>query len=101
MDSYYLTKDDFDAMLELGVGPKDMDKVKIDATTKSAFTRTYNAQSHPMPFVKASNVLGFAKAALPRRRNRTSRRPLTTPNPMRSLDPMLNLRKKMKMRNWI
>ncbi|KAG9787211.1 Replication factor C subunit 1 [Exophiala dermatitidis] len=61
MDSYYLTKDDFDAMLELGVGPKDMEKVKIDATTKSAFTRTYNAQSHPMPFVKASNVLGFAK----------------------------------------
>lgn len=60
MDSYYLTKDDFDAMLELGVGPNDMEKVKLESSTKAAFTRTYNSQSHPMPFVKASNVLGVA-----------------------------------------
>lgn len=63
MDSYYLTKDDFDAMLELGVGPMDQEKVKIDTATKATFTRLYNSQSHPMPFVKASNVLGMAKGA--------------------------------------
>ncbi|EXJ83124.1 replication factor C subunit 1 [Capronia coronata CBS 617.96] len=63
MDSYYLTKDDFDAMLELGVGPKDQEKVKIDTATKATFTRLYNSQSHPMPFVKSSNVLGVAKGA--------------------------------------
>lgn len=61
MDSYYLTKDDYDAVLELGVGPMDQAKVKLDAATKSTFTRLYNQQSHPMPFVKASHVLGTAK----------------------------------------
>jgi replication factor C subunit 1 len=39
MDSYYLTKDDFDAIMELGVGPMDQEKVKIDSQTKSTFTR--------------------------------------------------------------
>ena len=40
MDSYFLTKDDFDAIMELGVGPMDMQKVKIDTQTKATFTRT-------------------------------------------------------------
>ncbi|OCT48022.1 Replication factor C subunit 1 [Cladophialophora carrionii] len=62
MDSYYLTKDDFDAVMELGVGEFDMEKIKIESGTKAQFTRLYNGQSHPMPFVKASNVLGMAKA---------------------------------------
>ncbi|EXJ77239.1 replication factor C subunit 1 [Capronia epimyces CBS 606.96] len=66
MDSYYLTKDDFDAMLELGVGPMDQEKVKLETATKATFTRLYNSQSHPMPFVKASNVLGVAKGAGPK-----------------------------------
>lgn len=39
MDSYYLTKDDFDAIMELGVGPMDQEKVKIESQTKSTFTR--------------------------------------------------------------
>lgn len=39
MDEYFLTKDDWDAILELGVGPADMDTVKIETQTKSAFTR--------------------------------------------------------------
>lgn len=61
MDSYYLTKEDFDALMELGVGPMDMEKVKIETATKATFTRLYNQQNHPMPFVKASNVLGMTK----------------------------------------
>lgn len=40
MDSYYLTREDFDAMLELGVGPQDESLVKIETQTKAAFTRT-------------------------------------------------------------
>jgi replication factor C subunit 1 len=32
-------KDDFDAILDLGVGPMDQEKVKIDSQTKSTFTR--------------------------------------------------------------
>ena len=63
MDSYYLTKDDFDAVLELGVGDIDMETIKIESATKATFTRLYNTQSHPMPFVKATNILGVSKAA--------------------------------------
>jgi replication factor C subunit 1 len=39
MDHYYLTKDDWDAILELGVGQADMDSVKIESQAKATFTR--------------------------------------------------------------
>lgn len=39
MDSYFLVREDFDAIMELGVGPMDMEKVKIDSQTKATFTR--------------------------------------------------------------
>ncbi|KAF2154008.1 DNA replication factor C, large subunit [Myriangium duriaei CBS 260.36] len=61
MDSYYLTRDDFDAIMELGVGPHAMAKVKIETQDKSAFTREYNKRDHPLPFIKASNVLAPKK----------------------------------------
>lgn len=56
MDSYFLTKEDYDAMMELGLGDMAEEKVKIDTATKSAFTRLYNSRSHPLPFMRASNV---------------------------------------------
>lgn len=61
MDSYFLTKDDWDAFLELGVGPMDMENVKIDSLAKSTFTRLYNQQAHPLPFMKASQVVAPKK----------------------------------------
>lgn len=57
MDSYFLTRDDWDAMVELGVGPMDESNVKIDSQTKATFTRIYNQRSHPLPFMKASSVV--------------------------------------------
>lgn len=39
MDEYFLTKDDWDAILELGVGDADMDKIKIETQAKATFTR--------------------------------------------------------------
>ncbi|ATY63310.1 DNA replication factor C subunit [Cordyceps militaris] len=64
MDAYYLTREDFDAILELGVGPMDESAVKIETKAKAAFTRTYNAMSHPVPFMKAStNVVAPKKSA--------------------------------------
>lgn len=39
MDSYFLTKDDWDAILELGVGDSNMEKIKIESSAKAAFTR--------------------------------------------------------------
>jgi len=56
MDSYFLTRDDWDAVMELGVGPMDAAIIKLDTQTKTAFTRLYNGQSHPLPFMKASNA---------------------------------------------
>ena len=61
MDSYYLTKDDWDAILELGVGPMDMERVKIDTQVKTSFTRTYNQMSHPLPYMKASSIVAPKK----------------------------------------
>ena len=56
MDSYFLTKDDWDALCELGVGPQAQEVVKIPTQSKSSFTRTYNQMSHPLPFMKAGGV---------------------------------------------
>ncbi|TVY82690.1 Replication factor C subunit [Lachnellula suecica] len=57
MDSYFLTRDDFDYMTELGVGPQHEDNVHIETQTKANFTRSYNTRSHPMPFMKAGNIV--------------------------------------------
>lgn len=61
MDSYFLTKDDWDAIVELGVGPMNESQVRLDTQTKATFTRMYNQQSHPLPFMKASQVLAPKK----------------------------------------
>ncbi|KAL6703320.1 DNA replication factor C complex subunit Rfc1 [Coniothyrium glycines] len=41
MDSYFLTKEDFDAIMELGVGPMDQEKIKIETAAKATFTRLW------------------------------------------------------------
>lgn len=61
MDSYYLTKDDWDAILELGVGPMEMEDIKIDSQVKTSFTRTYNQAPHPLPYMKASSIVAPKK----------------------------------------
>jgi replication factor C subunit 1 len=40
MDSYFLTKDDFDYILELGVGEQNMEGVNLATQTKANFTRS-------------------------------------------------------------
>ena len=40
MDSYYLTREDFDSIIELGVGPQKEGSVSIDTQAKTKFTRT-------------------------------------------------------------
>ena len=61
MDSYFLTKDDWDAIVELGVGPMNEENVRLDTQTKATFTRMYNQRSHPLPFMKASQVMAPKK----------------------------------------
>lgn len=61
MDSYFLTREDWDSIVELGLGPMSDKDVSIDSQTKSTFTRLYNQQSHPLPFMKASSVIAPKK----------------------------------------
>lgn len=61
MDSYFITREDWDAIVELGLGPMNESEVKIQTQTKSAFTRIYNQRSHPLPFMKATSVLAPKK----------------------------------------
>lgn len=53
MDEYFLTKDDYDSLLDLGIGENDKDQVegRIASATKSSFTRQYNKGSHPTAFI--------------------------------------------------
>ncbi|MCJ1392457.1 hypothetical protein MMC18_005324 [Xylographa bjoerkii] len=62
MDSYFLTKDDWDSIYELGVGPQRVEKVELSTGAKTAFTRTYNKMSHPLPFMKAGGLAPMKKA---------------------------------------
>jgi replication factor C subunit 1 len=57
MDSYFLSREDWDAIVELGLGPMDESQVKIESQSKATFTRLYNQRSHPLPFAKASDVV--------------------------------------------
>ncbi|KAF9317635.1 hypothetical protein BG003_000574 [Podila horticola] len=54
MDHYYLSKEDWDTILELGICKNDGKAVldKIPTSVKSTFTRKYNQESHPQPFLK-------------------------------------------------
>jgi replication factor C subunit 1 len=42
MDDYFLTKEDWDAIVELGVGPMADSSLNISSQTKSSFTRLYD-----------------------------------------------------------
>jgi replication factor C subunit 1 len=61
MDSYFLTKDDWDAIYELGLGPCAAENVTLSTQNKTQFTRKYNAMRHPLPFMKASGTVGPTK----------------------------------------
>jgi replication factor C subunit 1 len=41
LDSYYLTREDWESIYELGVGPMDQEAHKLDTQTKSTFTRLW------------------------------------------------------------
>ncbi|KAE9411148.1 DNA replication factor C, large subunit [Gymnopus androsaceus JB14] len=59
MDDYFLSKEDWDTIVELGVGDIDYETVlkkKISPQAKAALTRKYNASEHPIPFHKAVDL---------------------------------------------
>ncbi|KAA1072447.1 hypothetical protein PGT21_034457 [Puccinia graminis f. sp. tritici] len=60
MDEYYLTKEEWDNLVEIMAIGKSADEIlkQIPSATKSAFTRKYNKASHPIPFQR--EVVGLA-----------------------------------------
>ncbi|GAA5889227.1 hypothetical protein JCM6882_000680 [Rhodosporidiobolus microsporus] len=63
MDEYYLSKEEWEAIVELGVGEgyeQEAVLKSIDSKVKGAFTRRYNANDHPIPYHKPE--AGRAKA---------------------------------------
>lgn len=49
MDSYYLTRDDWDGIMELGYQNLTLN---IPTKVKAGFTRTYNKMTHATPFAQ-------------------------------------------------
>lgn len=66
MDDYYISREDWDTIVELGIGEQREDAVlkKMPSATKSALTRKYNSSDHPIPFHKAQD-LGKVPKKLP------------------------------------
>lgn len=58
MDSYFLTREDFDCIKELGVGPQNEEAVSIDTQTKTTFTRLFVNITYTLDGHQANLVLG-------------------------------------------
>ncbi|VEU23037.1 DEKNAAC104093 [Brettanomyces naardenensis] len=59
LDDYYLTKEDWDNIMEMGVGNRgrmDGKLKKIPTSVKTQFTRKYNSYSHPTIIYKTGTV---------------------------------------------
>ncbi|KAJ7584883.1 purine nucleotide binding protein [Mycena floridula] len=58
MDEYYLSKEEWDTIVELGVGDNKDDIVlkRISTAVKTSFTKKYNATEHPIAFHKAQDL---------------------------------------------
>lgn len=57
MDEYFLTKEDWDAIVDFGVGNYKGDVLlkKIPTKVKTGFTRKYNSSTHPVAIYKTGN----------------------------------------------
>ncbi|KAH9978130.1 replication factor RFC1 C terminal domain-containing protein [Lactifluus volemus] len=58
MDDYYISREDWDIIVELGLGEQKDAVVlkKIATATKTALTKKYNSHDHPIPFHKAQDL---------------------------------------------
>lgn len=63
MDAYYITKEDWDFIMEFSKASETRAQ-KIPTAVKSAFTRAYNSTSHAMPFMKNIDTKVSAGAAV-------------------------------------
>lgn len=61
LDEYYLNKEDWDALVELGVGTMAGLDSKIPTALKTSLTRQYNKADHPIAFHKGEMFGGGKK----------------------------------------
>lgn len=64
MDHYFITKEDWESILDLGVGQSKGEIVlkKIPTKVKTAFTRIYNSKVHPTAIYKTGNSVGSGRS---------------------------------------
>lgn len=69
MDDYYLSKEDWDSIMEFMIGSDktDLQIKKIPTAVKSGFTRKYNSMVHPVAIYKtgSTTAVGAKPAATP------------------------------------
>ncbi|GCF00581.1 replication factor C subunit 1 [Zygosaccharomyces mellis] len=65
MDDYYLTKEDWDTVMEFLVGPANTEAAlkKIPTPVKTAFTRKYNSTTHPVAIYRAGTTTMASSAS--------------------------------------
>lgn len=63
MEEYYLTKEDWNIIMEMNLADAESRANSIDTKTKTAFTRAYNTTDHPMPFMRGANAFKVGTAA--------------------------------------
>ncbi|EDV23604.1 uncharacterized protein TRIADDRAFT_27705, partial [Trichoplax adhaerens] len=57
MDAYFLTRDDWSNIMDIGLYPGRLDPTtKLSSKVKSAFSRAYNKMPHLMPYASQSKV---------------------------------------------
>lgn len=64
MDYYYLSREDWDNIIDFGVGANRgaENLKKIPTKVKTAFTRKYNGAQHPVAIYKTGNSIGTGRA---------------------------------------
>lgn len=64
MDGYYLTKEDWDTIMEFMIGPDATDATlkKIPTAVKTAFTRKYNSTTHPVAIYRTGATTAASAA---------------------------------------
>ncbi|GAV54951.1 hypothetical protein ZYGR_0AS02740 [Zygosaccharomyces rouxii] len=64
MDDYYLTKEDWDTIMEFLIGPSSTESaLKIPTPVKTAFTRKYNSTTHPVAIYRAGTTTMASSAS--------------------------------------
>lgn len=65
LDEYYLTKEDWDTIMDFMIGPDvtDAQIKKIPTAVKSSFTRKYNSTTHPVAIYRTGTTVGVSSGA--------------------------------------